>query len=256
MQIPVVATPDGRADAIQSLPESGEEVFALPADGSITVTDLLNHLALSEDVKAGANKLYMQQQNDCLRRDFPELIEDIQPMLPWADEAFGSQPEAVNLWIGGRESVTTFHKDPYENMFVVIKGSKTFHLLPPCDYYRLLCRDFPVAQYQAEGEDLATSFLTLNKKQNAAPVRWSAADPRSDIAASSESLDPSLPQPLTVTVNPGDTLYLPSLWHHFVEQEGGPDGICIAVNFWYDMAFDSKFAYYNLAEKLGDLCNQ
>ncbi len=30
--------------------------------------------------------------------------------LEWATEAFGAPPEATNLWIGGDESVTSFHK--------------------------------------------------------------------------------------------------------------------------------------------------
>ena len=32
--------------------------------------------------------------------------------LEWANEAFGGRPEATNLWIGGNESVTSFHKVP------------------------------------------------------------------------------------------------------------------------------------------------
>ena len=32
--------------------------------------------------------------------------------LDWANEAFGGQLEATNLWIGGKESVTSFHKVP------------------------------------------------------------------------------------------------------------------------------------------------
>ena len=231
-------------------------MFALAAEGSVTVAALLDHLAMSDGAKAEANKLYMQHQNDCLRKDFPELMEDIRPLLPWADEAFGSQAEAVNLWIGGKESVTTFHKDPYENLFVVIAGTKTFHLLPPTDSYRLKCKDFPVANYNAGSQDLSACHLCLVKKEGAPSVRWSAVDPRSKNTLTSEQLDPVLPKPLTVTVKSGEVLYLPSLWHHFVEQEGGPDGVCIAVNYWYDMAFDTKFAYYNLVEKLGDFCSR
>ena len=32
--------------------------------------------------------------------------------LAWANEAFGGRLEATNLWIGGNESVTSFHKVP------------------------------------------------------------------------------------------------------------------------------------------------
>lgn len=50
----------------------------------------------------------------------------------------------------------------------------------------------------------------------------------------------------TVTVNQGDTLYLPSLWFHHVQQTHG----CIAVNYWYDMQYDIKYCYYQLVGKL------
>ena len=41
-----------------------------------------------------------------------------------AAEALGSQPEAVNLWIGSDASVTSFHHDHYENLYAVISGTK------------------------------------------------------------------------------------------------------------------------------------
>lgn len=41
--------------------------------------------------------------------EFPQLMPDIS-QLAWADEAFEATPEATNLWIGGDESVTSFHK--------------------------------------------------------------------------------------------------------------------------------------------------
>ena len=254
MQIAVVATPDGRADAVSTLPGTGEEVFALPAEGSMTMADLLENLT---GKSKGKNRLYMQQQNDCLRANFLDLEDDIMPMLPWADTAFGGPPEAVNLWIGGQESVTTFHKDHYENMFAVISGAKTFHLLPPSDYYRLGIQEYPVAQYEADdlSGSLAGSSLQLRKQESRGGVNWSPLDPRpGHEGINSPIIDPSLPPPLVVTVNAGEVLYLPSMWHHFVEQHNGPEGCCIAVNFWYDMVIDTKFAHYALAEKLADLC--
>ena len=39
-------------------------------------------------------------------------------------EALGSAPEAVNLWIGTDASVTSFHRDHYENLYCVINGIK------------------------------------------------------------------------------------------------------------------------------------
>ena len=46
-----------------------------------------------------------------MAKEFPALMDDISE-LNWATEAFGGRPEATNLWIGGNESVTSFHKVP------------------------------------------------------------------------------------------------------------------------------------------------
>lgn len=226
----------------------------------MSLAALLDHLTHSQDQRHGRNVLYMQQQDNCLRALFPELLEDVDPLLPWADEVFGSRPEAVNLWIGGKDSVTTFHKDHYENMYAVIAGSKTFYLLPPCDSYRLSICEWPLAFYSPSQEpsDLGFAPLRLQKLQDAAPVKWSPADPRSLTSCRPKHLpkiNPSDPPPLVAKVLPGEILYLPSLWHHFVEQDASPESACIAVNLWYDMAFDTKYAYFNLAEKLAKLYN-
>jgi len=58
---------------------------------------------------------------------------------------------------------------------------------------------------------------------------------------------------VTVTVGPGQSLYLPSLWFHRVAQVGDADiGSCtLAVNFWYDMAYGPQYAYFRAVEALG-----
>ena len=46
-------------------------------------------------------------------------------------------------------------------------------------------------------------------------------------------------------------LYLPSLWYHAVAQRSSEAGEpVVAVNFWYDMAFDCKAAYAKFCEEL------
>lgn len=44
-----------------------------------------------------------------LPEEFGPLLQDVTD-LGWATEAFGSPPEATNLWIGSDDSVTSFHK--------------------------------------------------------------------------------------------------------------------------------------------------
>jgi len=50
-----------------------------------------------------------------------------------------------------------------------------------------------------------------------------------------------LSRPLRVTLEEGDVLYLPALWYHKVSQSCNDDGICCAVNYWYDLDFSGSF---------------
>jgi jumonji domain-containing protein 7 len=40
-------------------------------------------------------------------------VEDAAADLPWATEALGGPPDAVNFWAGDERAVTSFHKDHY-----------------------------------------------------------------------------------------------------------------------------------------------
>ncbi|KAE9446270.1 hypothetical protein C3L33_21833, partial [Rhododendron williamsianum] len=57
--------------------------------------------------------------------------------VDWTSEALGCFPEAMNLWIGNELSVTSFHRDHYENLYAVVTGEKHFLLLPPTDVHRM-----------------------------------------------------------------------------------------------------------------------
>lgn len=50
---------------------------------------------------------YIQKQNSNLTKEFPELLNDISANVPWANEAFGSIPDAVNFWMGDERAVTS-----------------------------------------------------------------------------------------------------------------------------------------------------
>ena len=196
--------------------------------------------------------MYIQQQNGNFTSHFPELAQDVDAELQWASQAFGASPDAVNLWIGNAQSVTSFHKDHYENIYAVITGEKTFTLLPPCDAYRMHLAHYPLASCCDTSEGLRV-IPSLDNEQ----VLWS---PIEDLAKAEHDhaykqqyplyFDSSLPKPFRVTVKAGEVLYLPSLWWHQVEQTAGSDNMVIAVNYWYDMQFDCKFAYFQLIESL------
>ncbi|XWS71277.1 hypothetical protein CRYUN_Cryun03dG0124700 [Craigia yunnanensis] len=195
---------------------------------------------------------YLQQQNDCFRTEYRELESDCDGHISWASEALGCLPEAVNLWIGNHLSETSFHKDHYENLYAVVSGEKHFLLLPPTDVQRMYIKEYPAARY-SYSEESGEFGLELEEPERYVP--WCSVDPYP--ATGSEEQERSKfplyfngPKPFKVSVKAGEILYLPSMWFHHVRQSPGEGGCTIAVNYWYDMQFDIKYAYFNFLQSL------
>ncbi|BDA47612.1 Bifunctional peptidase and (3S)-lysyl hydroxylase JMJD7 [Coccomyxa sp. Obi] len=248
-KICVARTPHGRADSVIS--SDGSQYFALPYEEHMPVQDFFAQLHSG----SSGEKIYAQAQNNSLPEQFGALLPDVEE-FDWATEAFGAPPEAANLWIGTDDSVTSFHKDHYENIYAVVKGRKVFTLLPPSDVYRLYFQTCQVARYNKDAE----GTLVLQPEEPHHEVPWATVDPYpsseeeepASRAMHPEYWDPQLPPPLEVELGPGKVLYLPSLWYHHVRQQASADddACVIAVNYWYEMAFDCKAAYAKLAEQL------
>lgn len=146
-------TPTGRADSLAPHPNptspSSSLCFASAHVEKVPFSTALTRVSQSSacsDTSSGCIA-YLQEQNDCFRNEYSALAQDCDPHIPWASEALGCLPEAVNLWIGNDKSVTSFHKDHYENIYAVITGEKHFLLLPPTDVHRMYIREYPAAQY-------------------------------------------------------------------------------------------------------------
>ena len=230
------------------------EVFVMPEERRMpfgAFLDMLDGTRASKGTQPSVP--YVSRQNGSLTEEFPELAGDCAGHLDWASEAFGCRPEAVNLWCGDERAHTTFHRDHYENIYCVIAGTKTFTLLPPADGHRLRHRKAPAAVFKhlrgqgaAHPGDSATvrTGFALQLEQPPRLVSWSSASP-ADLRGAD-----GLPPAITVTVGPGEALYLPAMWYHHVSQSRGPGGEpALAVNYWYDMQFDDRFAYANFAEE-------
>jgi len=168
--------------------------------------------------------------------EFEPLRADVPSEISWCSQAFGRTPDAVNLWIGNSSSVTSIHSDPYENIYTVIRGTKHFTLLPPTEGWCLRERMYPHATYTRPSP---TSTLTLTPSPaTASPIRWSSI--------TNPHLPDTLPpeaHPIHISLEAGETLYLPAGWWHHVRQGlDGNDIKCargqeektIAVNWWYD----------------------
>lgn len=245
-------TPNGRADSVVKPTINSDSCFVSAHVERIPFPAALEYIAGSERRERGA-VAYAQEQNGCFMSEYSLLAEDVETDIPWATEALGSKPEAVNLWIGNERATTSFHKDHYENLYAVVSGEKHFLLLPPTDVHRMYIKEYPAAHY-VRSEENGDFKIELDTPLRYVP--WSSVDPYppSSQAEEERMLFPRYfngPKPFECTVRAGEMLYLPSLWFHHVKQTPDSEGRTIAINYWYDMQFDIKYAYYNFLQSLG-----
>lgn len=230
-KLPATLTPDGFADAYH-LP-SGR--FLEPFEVPMTMGDFFDALDRScrSDIPCVP---YFQAQNGCLDSAFEAMKRDLicEEVCDLGRSLFGVDCEASNVWIGGQRSVTSCHQDWYENLYVVVGGEKHFTLLPPWEAALVPKTPLPSGRWHLKpGVELsAVTTQDWSIEEASEEVPWITTDPPAEKA-------------IDVTVRPGDVLYLPAMWFHKVRQSNGPPGGTgtIAVNFWFDMSFDSP-AYH------------
>uniref|UniRef100_A0A6B2LBV2 JmjC domain-containing protein n=1 Tax=Arcella intermedia TaxID=1963864 RepID=A0A6B2LBV2_9EUKA len=231
--ISVDITPTGHGDCVVD-----GTYFVQPMQKKMKLGDVVD-IFLKKSPALGV--YYIQKQNDNFRTEFegPLWKDVINNVELFGSRVFDSSPDAVNFWMGDDKAVSSMHKDPYENLYCVVKGQKNFTLLPPTDYPYLYETDFRNAHYERndEGEDWS---IVLDQ----GTVPWIPVDP--DNAAHYQKF-PNFNNisPLRVSVQPGEILYLPSMVYHKVAQTG----CTIAVNYWFDMKFDLKYAYFKFLEE-------
>jgi jumonji domain-containing protein 7 len=195
--------------------------------------------------------MYYSRQNDCLRTELQPLWQThlhnfSKPLLQWAAQVFQQEtPEAVNLWMGNADAVSSMHKDPYENVYHVLQGTKTFVLVPPAYAPMLQEKSVPSGHFQWDDKtDQWKVQLDINAETGQVEtVPWITVDVTKKEPSSSR-----IPYRV-VRVEAGDVLYLPALWFHRVSQQGAP--ATIAINYWFDMNFASPlWVYFNFMQQL------
>ncbi|KAK9121737.1 hypothetical protein Syun_019354 [Stephania yunnanensis] len=247
--VSVHLTPNGQADALAFLPTSNRLCFA---SAHVERMPFPQALDLISSCSSKPFVAYAQQQNDSFRSEYSTITDDVEPHIPWATQALDCLPEAVNLWIGNQLSQTSFHKDHYENLYAVISGEKHFLLLPPTDVHRMYIRHYPIARYSFS-QDREEFELELESPMRYVP--WCSVNPYPPPASMDSEMKSfplyfNGPSPFQCTVKAGDILYLPSMWFHHVTQSPDDNGRTIAINYWYDMQFDIKFAYFNFLQSI------
>ena len=273
-RVNVCFSPAGRGDAlVDVLCGAGgppAPLFVQPEMREMALGDAVA-LLLAKDGSAGVP--YVAAQNDSLRREVPGLLAAVHGGdLPWAPWR-AADADAVNLWVGDERSLTSCHKDHYENLVAVVLGEKIFRINAPAEALWVYEREVAAGRFRQDaggdwridvdgapgvtvaGERRPAGWRWLHRgaaEPLAAALRgarrqpWIFADPWQPVAALTP-LFSLYADTQEVRVAAGDVLYLPPLWHHAVTQSG----FCVAVNCWYDMHFDTPLnALHSLAAAL------
>lgn len=240
----VAITPHGNADSVVHLP-SGGSVFVKPHETEASFSDILDKIQQQEQDQTYTGPThYAQTQNDNLRNEYATLFADVPKSIPFARIALEQDPDAINFWLGNSFSTTALHKDNYENIYVQLLGKKHFVLLPPVEAPCVNEKSVLAATYQPKervgsGESGKRQDMVIAVDEPEEYVPFATWDP--DVASANTTPYSHHSQPLRVTLEEGDMLYLPALWYHKVSQSCNEEGICCAVNYWYDLDFSGGF---------------
>ncbi|KAK6345668.1 hypothetical protein TWF718_007577 [Orbilia javanica] len=265
MEVMVAETPKGNADSI--VLHEGTKYFVQPHTASHPFSTFLTTLKSSTSNPSPSTVLYAQSQDSNLTSEYLPLSEDIPETIPWASISFSQPfPDATNIWIGNHHSVSSLHKDPYQNLYGVILGTKVFYLVSPLGVVGVKERKVRSATYVKTGEGFdivpdPVSSSSINKEGEGEEgeegmITWPSISldeyfslPESERSIPVEDVpdtDPwkwtKLSTPIKVEVKAGEMLYLPALWYHQVAQTVDEvEEVCVAVNYWYDMDFSGPF---------------
>ncbi|XP_070771064.1 HSPB1-associated protein 1 homolog [Enoplosus armatus] len=144
-----------------------------------------------------------------LFQDQPSMFEDVK----WSEFGFeGRNGRESTLWIGTEGANTPCHLDSYGcNLVLQVHGRKRWHLFPPGDTVNLYPTRIPY-----EESSVFSQVDVLHPDLRRFPAFQAA-------------------RAHTVTLQPGQVLYVPRHWWHYVESV---DPITVSVNTWIELDVD------------------
>ena len=166
----------------------------LPMTLDEVLSAIFEHLEEDEPPACYVGSTLLDRWFPGFRKENDLVLDDCEPL--------------VSLWIGNRIRVSA-HFDVPDNIACCIAGRRRFTLFPPDQLDNLY-----VGPWDRTPAGQAISLVDFD-------------DPDFDRFPNfREALDNAY----VVTLEPGDALFLPSMWWHHVE---GLDGINLLVNFWW-----------------------
>ncbi|CAG5866964.1 unnamed protein product [Menidia menidia] len=203
-EVSVAVTPNGYADAVQG------DRFVMPEERRMSFSSVLDVI---EGKVSRTGVFYVQKQCSNLLRELPELLEDLEPHVPWMSSALGKLPDAVNFWLGEANAITS-------------------SLYQPAVY-----------RQQDDGH-----FEVIDEKASQ-KVPWIPLDPLDPDLERYPQYRQA--RPLRCTVKAGEMLYLPSLWFHHVQQSHGCIAVNYWYDMEYDIKYNYFQLLETLCEVTG-----
>ncbi|XP_034417459.1 HSPB1-associated protein 1 homolog [Cyclopterus lumpus] len=144
-----------------------------------------------------------------LFQDQPSMFEDVK----WSDFGFeGRGGRESTLWVGTAGANTPCHLDSYGcNLVLQVQGRKRWHLFPPEDTEKLYPTRIPY-----EESSVFSRVHVVHPDLKRFPAFNGA---RAHV----------------VTLQPGQVLYVPRHWWHYVESL---DPITVSINSWIELEMD------------------
>lgn len=194
-----------------------------------------DHVARNDKSPASKQIAYLAQhplltQLPALRNDIriPDLCYTSPP--PHPTDSNKDQPEVdepmLNAWFGPPGTITPLHNDPYHNLLVQVVGRKYVRLYSPLH----------TEQMQARGREDGVEMGNTSSLDVGALEGWDqpAQDrlPSPDEQASEELMRKAFKDVPYVDciLKPGDTLYIPTGWWHYVRGLS----VSFSVSFWWN----------------------
>ncbi|KAK9915601.1 hypothetical protein WJX75_001392 [Coccomyxa subellipsoidea] len=144
-------------------------------------------------------QLYLAQ------RDVGQVLPDLAEALPTAPPFPGvsERLHQRSIWLGCRGTQTPLHRDPYHNLFCQVWGSKTVRLYAPDQSQNVYPFANPFLRNTSQVDVLAPD---MERHPRFAEVPY-----------------------IECTLQPGEMLYIPTKWWHFVWAETPS----LSISYWW-----------------------